>query len=385
MAGGGVPEPRVCKLCQGDGVWRCRDCLGKPLLCGQCCQDQHRLQPFHRVQRWNGTFFEDSWLYRAGVALNFGHGGHPCPSRSAFQEVGYSTGRGYRTGSSFAHDPGTGPGAQELGTGTPHPVTGSGTANQVTGAGTQNRVTTTGNRTRDLAAGWPESNEQQPLPTPAPTDEEDEADQSNNVRFDEIPEGMPLPIPPPPEAEPFCDGSPDPAWSSKKDANGTPLVVVVDRSGMHLFPVFWCECHGAVAHEFQALDMALYPASHKAIRTLFTFQCLDDFLADNQECNTTAYHYIEKLRRLTSSSFPHTAPVGSYFLTSCSFPNYVRQNRYQELMRLEREWRYIKNMEWHGFVHEDRQPGPGELTHGCPSCPQPGVNLPDAWQADPRK
>ena len=103
---------------------------------------------------------------------------------------GYSTGRGYRTGSCFARDPVTGLGNRELGTGTQDPVSGSGTDNQVTGAGTQNRVMNTGNRTWDLAAGLPESNEQQPLPTLDATDEEDETDQSNNVRFDEIPEGM---------------------------------------------------------------------------------------------------------------------------------------------------------------------------------------------------
>jgi CxC2 like cysteine cluster associated with KDZ transposases len=432
MAGGGVPEPRVCKLCQGDGIWSCRDCLGRPLLCGQCCRVQHLLQPFHRVQRWNGTFLEDSWLYHAGVALHFGHGGHPCPSRSA-QEEGHGTGIDYR-------GPDTGSSHRDLGTGTQATGSGhcigdidtgflrdypgldtssshrdpdtnrvSGTGNRATGTGngtrptdhgfltsdeqhhishrdlgTGTQATGSGHGTGDIDTGSSISDEQQHLPTPPMTDVEDEVDQPNLLPFDEIPDGMPLPAPPPPEAEPFWDSSPELAWNSKKDANGTPLVVV-DRSGMHLFPAFWCECRGAVARELQALDMGFYPASHKSIRTLFTFQCLDDFLADNQECNTTAYHYIEKLRRLTSSSFPHTAPVGLYFLTGQFLIDYVPQNRYQELMRLERQWRYMKSMEWHGIVHEDREPGPGELTHGCPSCPQPGVNLPDDWQADPRR
>ena len=53
-------------------------------------------------------------------------------------------------------------------------------------------------------------------------------------------------------------------------------------------------------------------------------------------------------------------------------------------MRVEREWRLLKNMMWHGFAHEQRAPGPGEMTHACPCCPQPGVNLPEKW-ADDRK
>jgi hypothetical protein len=76
-----------------------------------------------------------------------------------------------------------------------------------------------------------------------------------------------------------------------------------------MLPAIWCACHERVTEEMQALDMGLYPASAKAIRTVFTFQCLDDYLADSQECNTSAYHYNEKLRRLTNSSFPQTAPV----------------------------------------------------------------------------
>ena len=62
----------------------------------------------------------------------------------------------------------------------------------------------------------------------------------------------------------------------------------------------------------------------------------------------------------------------------------IPKNRYQELMRVEREWRFLKNRTWHGFAHEDRQPGPGELTHQCPACPQPDINLPEDWHEDPK-
>ncbi|KIM64057.1 hypothetical protein SCLCIDRAFT_116023, partial [Scleroderma citrinum Foug A] len=65
--------PRVCTLCQGDGTYRCTKCIHWPLLCSSCCWKEHKLRPFHRVEQWNGTFFEE-------LVVHLGHGGDPCPS-----------------------------------------------------------------------------------------------------------------------------------------------------------------------------------------------------------------------------------------------------------------------------------------------------------------
>ena len=54
-------------------------------------------------------------------------------------------------------------------------------------------------------------------------------------------------------------------------------------------------------------------------------------------------------------------------------------------MRVEREWRYLKNLMRFGFGHDDREPGPGDLTHACACCPQPGVNLRTDWEDDPNQ
>jgi hypothetical protein len=40
--------------------------------------------PYHRVEHWNGTFFEPAWLCQANVVLHLGHGGLPCPSNISF-------------------------------------------------------------------------------------------------------------------------------------------------------------------------------------------------------------------------------------------------------------------------------------------------------------
>ncbi|KAI6147700.1 hypothetical protein BKA82DRAFT_4014879 [Pisolithus tinctorius] len=41
---------------------------------------QHKLRPFHRVQKWNGRFFEDFTLRLVGLVLHLGHAGAPCPA-----------------------------------------------------------------------------------------------------------------------------------------------------------------------------------------------------------------------------------------------------------------------------------------------------------------
>ncbi|KIK13805.1 hypothetical protein PISMIDRAFT_118177, partial [Pisolithus microcarpus 441] len=57
------PVPRMCYICQKDGVYRCPDCMHQPLLCTNCCHTTHASHPFHRIQQWTGDFFEDCALH----------------------------------------------------------------------------------------------------------------------------------------------------------------------------------------------------------------------------------------------------------------------------------------------------------------------------------
>ncbi|KAH9949222.1 hypothetical protein B0H21DRAFT_820230 [Amylocystis lapponica] len=126
------------------------------------------------------------------------------------------------------------------------------------------------------------------------------------------------------------------------------VMVIVDTTGIHRIPVWWCGCEGAPSEEMQLLDMALYPASHRRVKSCFTFRVLDDFLLDNLD------------------TFPDQVP-----------------NRYQELLRVSRQWGHMKDMMRHGFGYPGRaRPGPGDLTFFCAACPQPGVNLPPEWKED---
>ncbi|KAG1738664.1 uncharacterized protein EDB91DRAFT_1237711 [Suillus paluster] len=118
-------------------------------------------------------------------------------------------------------------------------------------------------------------------------------------------------------------------------------MVIIDKSGVHRLETFKCFRHG------------FFPASFNKLKTVFTFRVLDDFLLDNLKCGTSAMNYYSKLRRMTSSVFPHLVP-----------------DRYRELMRVARQWRQLKSMKWHGFGHSSDNPNAGDLALFCP-----GINF----------
>ncbi|KAH9941379.1 hypothetical protein B0H21DRAFT_780214 [Amylocystis lapponica] len=133
-------------------------------------------------------------------------------------------------------------------------------------------------------------------------------------------------------------------------------MVIVDTTGIHHIPVWWC---GSARH-------GTIPASHRRIKSCFTFWVLDDFLLDNLECKTSALNFYSKLRRTTNSTFADQVP-----------------NHYQELLRVSRQWGHMKDMMRHGFGYPGHaRPGLGDLTFFCVACPQPGVNLPPEWKED---
>ena len=58
----------------------CLECLGSPLLCLRCCLENHRSNPYHKIEVWNGRCFLSSDLHEIGIKLYLGHGGDPCPT-----------------------------------------------------------------------------------------------------------------------------------------------------------------------------------------------------------------------------------------------------------------------------------------------------------------
>ncbi|KAG1889858.1 hypothetical protein F4604DRAFT_1673395 [Suillus subluteus] len=141
-----------------------------------------------------------------------------------------------------------------------------------------------------------------------------------------------------PEDLPFVLG---PEFQPKENT-----MVIIDKSGVHRLEIRCCDCPNALSPDIQMFRHGFFPASFNRPKTAFTFRVLDDFLLDNLECGTSAMNYYNKLRRMTSSMFPHLVP-----------------------------WRQLKTMKWHGSGHHSDIPSTGELALFCPACPQPGINV----------
>ena len=74
------PVTLSCSHCQiQQGCFRCKDCFSQALLCCSCCFAVHSKTPFHRIEKWTGTFFDTTSLNQEGFVLHLGHGGEPCP------------------------------------------------------------------------------------------------------------------------------------------------------------------------------------------------------------------------------------------------------------------------------------------------------------------
>ena len=68
-------------------MYRCKDCFGSPICCRNCLLHTHIPTPFHRIQQWNGQFFESATLMNLGYVLHSGHGSHECSSSSSAHDT----------------------------------------------------------------------------------------------------------------------------------------------------------------------------------------------------------------------------------------------------------------------------------------------------------
>ncbi|KIJ65745.1 hypothetical protein HYDPIDRAFT_87159, partial [Hydnomerulius pinastri MD-312] len=275
----GFSESRHCSLgCGREGNWRCTNCFGRPLLCTECCRSSHQMHPFHRVEQWCGTHFAPSWLLAAGLVLNLGHDGLPCP-KWAVQ------------------------GAEDL--------------------GAPDKYSAEEDSDADSCS--------------------DTAEDSSGV-YNEMPNFR----------------------SILAALEGNPCILVVDRRGLHRLAIRACVCFDHPPLHEQLMALGLYPASQKSPQTVFSFDLLKEFRLINLECRVAGMSFFNYLQRVTNPVFPHRPP-----------------DRYRELLRISRQWRYLQNKLKFGVAHSaDKQIKAGQLANFCSTCPQPGTNLPSNWKAD---
>jgi hypothetical protein len=164
----------------------------------------------------------------------------------------------------------------------------------------------------------------------------------------------------------------DISWSTPQrpaaDGLNNTYVRAFDMNGIHHLAMVTCNCHGQDQVALDLVACRLLPASFTRIRTVFTASLMDYFRLCNLELKASAYQFYSLIRRLTR-------PLGNSEIV----------NLYNEFRRMSRLWRWMKKLKWAGYGHNAQNPenaAPGSLAIFCPTCPQPGRNLPADWKMD---
>ena len=391
-----------CPVCQvGKAAWRCKDCGDKRVLCVLCFRDRHLTNLFHRVEKWNGRYFQRGALWQVGVRIYVGHQGKPCPkSADSLADT-----RGF-DGRSTATD-----GHSDIGTSAKieledimEEARNLGAKFQMDAQGLlmeidnilsrpesdrdqrQHQIVaalleTFGERRVGMIHHWIQitakaEREADELQAHADREsaEQETGQKTEGWTFDPLMADIPLADELADDAEEWEDERDGPhtgtvprfmPMAPTRNGSGNDFVTIVHNNGFHSLPIVWCDCDGrSCDRDLQLLDLDLYPATYDNVKTIFTFACLDDHRFSNLECKSSHYEYHQKLKRLTCPEYPDRAP-----------------DRYNELRRVTRQWRNLKYRKWF-WIMDNRKADRGEMALFCAACPQVGVNLPPDWKAD---
>ncbi|KAJ6500304.1 hypothetical protein DFH09DRAFT_1375882 [Mycena vulgaris] len=133
--------------------------------------------------------------------------------------------------------------------------------------------------------------------------------------------------------------------------------VVVDTHAIHEVAVDFCNCSTAQPHDIQLL-----PATFRVLRRYH-------LMALESKCSGSEFY--NSIARETDNT--GTEPV---------------RDRYDEFLRMAREWRHLQMLKRAGRGHDPYgvvATRAGECALLCPACPQPGMNLPDNWKETPKE
>ncbi|KAG2738757.1 hypothetical protein P692DRAFT_20757584, partial [Suillus brevipes Sb2] len=141
--------------------------------------------------------------------------------------------------------------------------------------------------------------------------------------------------------------------------------VVIDVNGVHAVGLDFCGCEIAQPHVTQLLRVRLFPATTVRPKTAATFRALEYFQILSFESKLSALEFYHTIVRLTDNTGIH-----------------IPKDRYESLLRMMREWRFLKQMKRSGQGHHPESitaTQPGACAVLCPACPHPGKNLPEEW------
>jgi hypothetical protein len=344
----------VCPGCSGQmsARWRCKDCTAPEVLCRRCMRISHRRDPLHRLEHWTGKFFRPAAMWEVGGYLEVGHSIEA--SRCVRQQNHVNLLEELESKKDEADEE-----ALQNAIDKDQDSVAEGSVTVALGS-TQDRD----NSQRDNGGASAEERhhgeESSGDGEYFGEDVDDEALGLSLEDEDVIESGA---------AEMISDA---PSHSRpREDTLGNKYVRIVHVNGIHYLPLVSCKCHGPGQMHIDLMHARLLPTSFNIIRTLFTVASLDDYRLSNLELKSSAYQYWGRITRITATG---------------GFEEVL--SLYRELWRMSREWRLLKKMKWAGFGHEDKDPtnpAAGELAIFCPTCPQPGINLPPDWKRDPNQ
>ena len=249
----------ACIHCRQAAHWRCRGCLGWPIFCRACCQASHQTLIYHWIEKWNGRFFQDAWLWEVGVRIHLGHQGLECPSQTILLD-----------------------------------------ACKVNEQNKDEKDQLLATQYSFSPVPLHSKQPQRPpvcipdLPDPN-SDQTAKANNQDDQNWEDIPSSA------------FA-WVPLQTLTPIRDDHDNEFLLIIDSTALLSLPVVLCSCPNANPADELLLDLDLLPASYGHIRTAFTFSCLDDYWSSNLECKTSAYQYYQELQWLTNPAFPQTVP-----------------------------------------------------------------------------
>ncbi|KAG1903738.1 uncharacterized protein F5891DRAFT_947152 [Suillus fuscotomentosus] len=145
--------------------------------------------------------------------------------------------------------------------------------------------------------------------------------------------------------------------------------VIIHYNGIYEVGLDFCGCASGQPHIVQLLRVRLFPATTVDPKTAATFRALEYFQMLSFESKVSTFEFYKTAARLTDNTGIH-----------------VPKDRYESMLRMMREWRFIKQMQRAGQGHHPKgiaATEPGACAVLCPACPHVGKNLPDGWENAP--
>ena len=379
-----TPEQETCARCAAAGAdtktarWRCKDCSSASVLCRKCMRQSHMDNPFHRIEVWNGTYFQAAALWQVGVYVLIPHHSETrlCPTLKWNQALldGFQSNHDDRE----QHELREANNCHKSGILPPVPTDLPMYEHDDVEMEGNNTVAYNDLEGDALFADHLDRLYNKGLGADIDVSDTEHILEEDNIEFEADKNPLPMPkdyMPSHPNVS-LSDATnaqtnPLPGFTTdlpRTDALDNPFLRVVHVNGIHFISTVFCNCRGRENTHCDCMAACLVPTSFVRYRTMFTHSVLDDFRLSNLECKTSAYQYFQKLCRHTLPTSPESVP-----------------NLYHELRQMSRLWRWMKKLKWAGFGHTQKDhtnPQPGSMANFCPACPQPGINLPEDWYLD---